>query len=108
MDVGDVERLGELFDELLERRLTLGCLHAVAERSLEGCTMARHIELWDQQHMVLTTVVGQLPCLGERVVLPRVACHTARGIELREALRLDAPGLVLRQVPVEDIDLEGR
>ena len=69
--------------------------------------MPRHIELWDQQHMPLTAEVGELPCLGERVVLPRVACHTAGGIELREALRLDAPGLVLRQVPVEDINLEG-
>ena len=81
-------------------------LHGMAHGPLEGGTMARHVDLWDDGDTIVGRCADNVAALFLRVVFPGKACHRVCCGELGITLHLEAPRLVLRQVEVERVHLE--
>ena len=83
-------------------------LHGVAHGTLEGGAVARHVDFRNHRDAILAGIGFQLATLLLRVEATLVACHRSIGGELWIALHLEAPRLVLGEMPVEGIHFEAR
>ena len=99
-------------DQLRENRFQLTQplrrLHRVAHCPLEGRAVARHVDFGNHHDAVLPRVGLEFTTLLLRVELSGVARHRRGGGQLRIAFHLEAPGLILRQMPVESVDFKAR
>ena len=108
MDIRPAERVENLVQQLPQDGFPLRGLHPEAHHALERTAMARHVDLGHQHDAPLAAEGVQFPHLSLRIELSRLPCHAFRGIELREPLAFQPPGLMLRQMQMEHIDLELR
>ena len=105
VEVRHIEGLAHLVHEELEDLHAFGALHVVAEGSLEGSAMSRHVDFRNERHLTRLAVFHEFLGFFEGIVLARHACHVPGIVQHREDPALEAPCLVLGEVPVEDIDL---
>ena len=105
MQVRDIERFANLVDQEFQYLPPFRALHVMAESTDESGTVSRHVDLRDQQDMMLLAESGQFPCLFQRVVFPRLAGRVDAVVQHWEHLALQAPCLIFRQVPVKDVYL---
>ena len=106
MQIGHIESVASLSYDVLHYACALRCLHAEAEGALKGCAMSRHVNLWDEQHVVLTAELDEFASLSQCVILALRAFHIGRCVELRIEFALQSPRLILGEMPVEGVDLE--
>ena len=108
----DVGRTGEggsqLGQQLLQCGTPLLAAHGVAHGIGEGCGVAGHVYLGDDDEAALGSVSLQFGALLLRVVLAGEARHRGGAVELRKDLGLKAEALVVGEVPMEDVHLEAR
>lgn len=81
-------------------------LHVVSDGPHKGSAVTGHIDLRNQQHVVLATIFGNFVCLGYGIILCVMAFVMDRIVKLRKNVALQPPSLVFGQVPVENVDLE--
>ena len=105
---GKRECLGQFADDIHQLRPSLGGVHGVAHGSSKSGAVAGHVYFGYHRDAALTGIGFHLGALGLGVVLPGISGHVFRGVEGRVALRLEAEGLVVGQVPVEGVHLEAR
>ena len=84
----------------------LVALHVKAHGSLEGGTVAGHVDFGDDGHTALGGVVHQLAALVLGVELSGIARHVLGGGELRIGFHFKTPGEFLGEMPMEDVHLE--
>ena len=107
VDIGCIgKHLHQLVEDMLQLLHPLVGLHGMAHVPLEGGTMARHVDLWDDGDTIVGRCADNVAALFLRVVFPGKACHRACCGELGITLHLEAPRLVLRQVEVERVHFE--
>ena len=99
----------ELVDELAQNLLRpfVGEI-AEARRLAERQRMARHVELGDDRHAVPLRVREYVLELRLCVELPDLTREGLLLLELGILLRLKPPAVVVRQMPVEHVELVGR
>ena len=105
MEIRYVESGAYLIDDVFQNLSTLLALHIGLESTLKGCTMARHIDFRNQEHLVLLAEFHQLSGLIKGIELPLFTLHIFRRIELRIFPAFQSPSLVFGEMPMENIDL---
>ena len=68
--------------------------------------MSRHVNLRDEQYVVLTAELDEFASLSQCVKLALRAFHIGRSVELRIEFALQSPRLILGEMPVEGVYLE--
>ena len=102
------EGTGKLRKDGVHLTHALKGLHRVPHGTFEGGAVARHVDFRDHHDAIQTGIGFQLSTLLLRVETTLVACHCGIGGELRIALHLETPRLVLGEMPVEGIHFESR
>ena len=102
------EGTGKLRKDGLHLTHALKGLHRMAHGTLEGGAVAWHVDFRNHRDAILAGVGFQLSTLLLCVETTLVACHSGIGGELRIALHLETPRLVLGEMPVEGIHFEAR
>ena len=117
MDIGRIgEYVGKLGEHLLQYGHALIGLHTVAHGTLEGIAVAGHVDLGNDGHAMLLGILSHLAALRLSVVVTGKAGHALGRGELGVVgircgvvvYHLEAPSLILGEVPVEGIYLEAR
>ena len=106
MQIGHIESVASLGNDVLHYACALSSLHAEAESALKCSTMSRHVNLRDEQYMVLAAEINEFASLSQCVILALRALHIGRSIELRILFALQSPRLILGEMPVEGVYLE--
>ncbi len=96
----------QLCEQLLHRNTSLLALHSVAHCCGESSRVTRHIDFRDDDQATLSSVCLQFGTLRLGVIPARKAGHRCRTVQLRIVHRLETETLVIRQMPVEDINLK--
>ena len=105
MEIRHIKRSAYLIDDVFQNLRALLALHIGLEGTLKGCTVARHIDFRNQEHLVLLAEFHQLASLIQGIELTLLTLHVFRRIELRIFPAFQSPSLVFGEMPVEDIDL---
>ena len=106
MQIGHIESVASLGNDVLHDACALRSLHAEAEGALKGCAMTRHVNLRDEQYVVLAAEFNEVTSLSQCVILALRALHIGRCVELRILFALQSPRLILGEMPVEGVNLE--
>ena len=106
MQIGHIEGVASLSYDVLHDACALSSLHAEAKGALKGSAMSRHVNLRDEQYVVLTAEFHEFASLSQCVKLALRALHIGWCVELRIEFALQSPRLILGEMPVEGVNLE--
>ena len=79
-------------------------LHIMTESTDKGCTVSRHIDFRNQQHVMLLAESYQFLRLLNGIILTLKTSHVYAIIQHRENLAFQTPSLILCQMPMKNIN----
>ena len=108
VDVWTRKEGADFVKNLFQGGLAFRRLHAETHRPLKRGTMAGQVDFRNQSHLAFAAVGIQFPRFGLRVAAARLPDRMLRRGQLRKGLDFEPPSLILRQMPVKDVDFEFR
>ena len=104
MQIRRIECFADFFYEQFQYFHSFRTLHVVAEGPFESGTVPGHVEFRYQHHLVLFAERNEFFGLFQGIIFARHAGCIDAVVYHRKDFAFQAPGLVLGEMPVENID----